>query len=153
MTLGAGLLEVLFPGRCLLCGRWLLSADSAGAPVCAECVCSLEPIQGQRCDTCGTPLVSERTTCTRCRQADFAFASHTSVFAYSGPVRDLISCLKFEGRTRLSGFFADLLAPRILSEMPGSPVIPVPGRRSKNAVELIARKLEARHGIQVLRSW
>ncbi len=151
MTLGAGHLEVLFPGRCLLCGGWLLCAGSAGAPVCAECLCSLEPIGGQRCDTCGTPLVSERTSCTRCREADFAFAAHRSIFAYSGSVRDLISCLKFEGRARLSGFFADLLAPRILTENPGVPVIPVPGRRSKNAVELIARKLEARHGIQVLR--
>ncbi len=147
----ADFLEALFPGRCLLCGRWLLAAESEGTPVCGDCLCSLAPLQARRCDTCGTPLVSEKTTCVRCRGADFAFDRHFSIFAYSGRVRDLIASFKFDKRTRLSGLFADLLGPQILAHYPGVPVVPVPGRRSADAVELIARKLESRHGIEVLR--
>jgi len=150
-SLGADFLEALFPGRCLLCGRWLLTAGADGTPACPDCLRSLDPIRGARCRICGTPLVSEREVCTRCRDADFSFASHRSIFAYSGPVRDLIACLKFEHRTRLSGFFAGLLAERIGAEHPGVPVVPVPGRTSSDAVELIAQRLHARHGITVLR--
>jgi len=148
---GAGFLEILFPGRCLLCGRWLLTSGSGGKQLCADCACSLSPIQGPRCGICGTPLVSESTTCVRCQEADFSFEAHRSVFAYCGAVRDLIACLKFERRSRLSDFFADILAPRILMSYPGVPLVPVPGHRSADAVELIARKLEAQHGITVLR--
>ncbi len=148
---GSELLEVLFPGRCLLCGRWLLAAGSSGAPVCAQCRCSLRPLRGSRCQTCGMPLVSEHGVCTRCREAGFSFASHRSLFSYSEGVRELISCLKFEHRSRLAGFFADLVAERIASDLPRVPLVPVPGRRSADAVELIARKLSAEHGITVLR--
>jgi len=97
------------------------------------------------------PLVSERGTCLRCRQAGFAFSSHRSVYAYTGAVRRLIASLKFENRRRLSAFFADVLAPRIREAHPGMPVVPVPGRKFPDAVELIARELQRRHGMTVLR--
>ncbi len=151
MKWGGEILEILFPGRCLLCGRWLLGAGSGGAPVCGECLCALAPIQGRRCEICGTPLVSELKTCTRCRSADFAFATHRSLFVYAGAARDLIASLKFEKRSRLSATFADILAPRILADHAGIPVVPVPGRSPTDAVELISRQLRARHGIPVLR--
>lgn len=147
----AEILEVLFPCRCLLCGRWLLAGRAGGMPVCGDCQCALIPLQGRRCDICGTPLISEKTTCIRCRDADFAFSRHFSLFAYSGPARDLIASLKFERRHRLSSFFADILGPRILADYPAVPVVPVPGRRSADTVELIARRLQSRHGIEVLR--
>jgi predicted amidophosphoribosyltransferase len=66
-------------------------------------------------------------------------------------VRELITCLKFEKRLRLSGFFADLVAERIAEEYEGIPVVPVPGRRGADAVELICRNLHVRHGIAILR--
>jgi competence protein ComFC len=109
------------------------------------------PLQGKRCEKCGTLLVSELRTCLRCRQAEFAFDSHRSVFAYSGAVRRLITSFKFEKRQRLSAFFADILAPRIRDAHPDLPVVPVPGRKFPDAVELIARELVARHGTRVLR--
>lgn len=147
----AGLLEVLFPGRCLVCGAWLLAAGADGTPVCPDCLCSLAPIGGARCEKCWTPLVCERGTCLRCRKAGFAFEAHRSIFSYAGAARDLIARLKFEHRFRLSSFFAGIVARRIDAEHPGIPVVPVPGRSSPDAVELIGRHLETRHGITVLR--
>ena len=147
----SGVLETIFPGRCLVCGRWLLGREHSGAPVCGDCASSLDPLGGCRCEMCGVPLVSERGTCLRCRQAGFAFSGHRSIFSYAGAVRRLITDLKFQNRTRLSTFFADFLAPRIIEAHPGVPVVPVPGREFPDSVELVARELTARHGITVLR--
>ncbi len=164
------LAEILFPGRCLLCGKWLLFAggdgsgggsgcglgdrSGNGSPVCGDCRAALEPLSGERCVVCSMPLSSERGACMRCRSADYAFDSNYSVFAYGGPVRQLISGYKFGGRTRLARFFASYLAPVIGAKFPGRPVVPVPprpNRRSPDAVERIVRLLARAHGLPVCR--
>jgi ComF family protein len=148
------LAEIIFPGRCLLCGRWLLCEGSAGLPVCAECKDGLAPIAGQRCAICSLPLAGERDLCMRCRSAGYAFERNHSLFAYAGEVRDLIVSYKLGGRVRLARLFAPLLARVIHERHPGRPVIPVPprpGRRGPDAVERIARLLEREHGLAVYR--
>lgn len=146
-----GALEALFPGRCLVCGGWMLASGPAAYPVCGKCVSSLRPISGPRCEKCGISLVSEITTCTRCRTSDFSFDSHSSLFSYHDPVKSLLAGLKFSGRTRVSRLFAELLSEPLGRLHAGSPLVPVPGRKKLDAVELIARSLQARHGIRVLR--
>lgn len=148
------LLELLFPGRCLSCGRWLLLSDSAGLPVCGECRRSLAVLAGERCGTCSAPLAGERDTCTRCRAAGFAFEKNLSVFAYAGRVRDLVIAFKIAGRTRLAGFFADHLARLARDAFPGRALVPAParpGRREPDGVERIARVLERRPGHEIRR--
>lgn len=148
------LAEILFPGRCLLCGDWLLLAGGDGLPVCHDCQASLEPLSGERCAVCSMPLSSERGTCLRCRDAAYAFDSNLSVFAYAGQVRQLISQYKFSGRRRLARLFASRLAPVIREKYPDRPVVPAPprpNRRSLDAVERIARLLEREHGFAVWR--
>lgn len=148
------LAEILFPGRCLLCGRWLLFAARAGLPVCAECQDGMAPIDGERCTICSMALAGERTVCLRCRSARYAFECNHSLFAYAGGVRDLIVSYKLGGRVRLAGLFAPLLAQVIRERHPGRPVVPVPprpGRRGPDAVERIARLLEREHGLTVRR--
>ena len=148
------LAQLIFPGRCLLCGQWLPLAAGDGAPVCAECRSALTPLSGDRCNVCSMPLSSERGICMRCREARYTFDSNVSVFAYRGAVRRLITLYKFSGRTRLSKLFASCLAPVIGGRFPGRPVIPVPPRphrRSLDAVERVARLLERDHGFALLR--
>jgi len=155
-------LELIFPGRCLLCGEWLLFRGShAGgrkasppAPVCEECASLLVPIEDRCCARCGMPLFSEEGTCIRCRRTEYAFESNRSVFEYRAVPRTLIMQLKFGGRRRLARLFADFLARMLNDSYPGLPVVPVPprpGRRSRDAIELIARRLERDHGIEILR--
>lgn len=148
---GWAVLDAVFPGRCLVCGAWLLGSGSGPSLVCPSCVSELVPVTGPRCAKCSMPLVSEIDTCMRCRHSAYAFDRSFSLFPYAGAVKTLVRELKFSGRHRLSRFFADLLAAHLSDKLTGLPVIPVPGRKKKDAVESIARSLELRHGIRVLR--
>ena len=152
VSAGAILLDVLFPGRCLLCGGWLSFPNDHPAPVCGDCRAALAPIAGDRCSKCGMPLLSERETCTRCRRTDFSFRSNRAVFPHSGPARELLARLKFEGRRRLASLFADILADEMDELRSTLPLVPVPprsGRKGPDAIELIMRSLERRHGRRV----
>ncbi len=149
------LLEGAFPGRCLLCGCWLLQHGAPGSPICTDCQASLRAIGPLRCQSCGMPLISERAVCMRCRSAAYAFRGNEALFRYAGAARELVQQLKFEGRTRVAAVFADLLAPRLAESAPGRCVVPVPprvGRKTPDAVELISRALERRHGATVIRA-
>ena len=143
------LLEAFFPGRCLLCGRWLSVSDDLFVPLCDPCRTSLVPIGSERCGKCGMGLVSERVTCMRCREADFVFESNVALFPYSRQAKELIRKLKFEGRVRLAGFFADLAAAAFRPGWERYPIVPVPsrpGRKTPDPVGRVAACLEKWHG-------
>lgn len=148
------LLEAVFPGRCLLCGRWLMFEGSRGLPLCGSCRDGLSPLSGARCTVCSMPLAGEGHVCTRCRTAGFAFGRNFSVFPYAGAARRLITAWKFAARRRLSRYFAAMLAGALQEQYPGLPLVPVPprpGRRGRDPVERLARLLEASRGVQVVR--
>ncbi len=146
---GHRLLEALFPGRCLLCGQWLSVSDDPRVPLCEPCRTSLVPIGPERCGKCGMGLVSEKVTCMRCRAADFVFESNVAVFPYSCGAKALIRKLKFEGRVRLAGLFADMAAAACSPDWGPCPIVPVPsrpGRRTPDPVGRVAACMEKRHG-------
>lgn len=77
------------------------------------------------------------------------------MFPYAGAARELVQQLKFGGRTRVAALFAELLAQALEARAPNLCVVPVPpraGRKGPDAVELVARSLERRHGVTVLRA-
>lgn len=161
------LLEALFPGRCLLCGTWLIgdegcdrpwsARESEGAlpvPLCGPCRTSLVPIGEPRCGKCGMSLVSERVTCMRCREADFVFESNIAIFPYSRQPKELIRKLKFEGRIRLAGLFADLAAAACPAEWETYPIVPVPSRPSRKSpdpADRVASSLGKHHSRTIRR--
>lgn len=152
---GGILMEVLFPGRCLLCGDWLLLAGDHCVPICDACKEKLRPLSGPRCGRCGIELISEKGTCLRCRTANYSFDSNMSLFPYSGAAKSLLTAMKFGRRTRLAPFFAAHAVDSLRACGPsGAVIVPAPprrGRRTPDAVELVARALERNHGFTVLR--
>lgn len=150
-------LELLFPGRCLLCGSSLLAADrptgTAGpfTPVCRSCLDSLQPLRGRRCRRCSAPLIAARGVCTRCRRREYHFTANLSLFAYHGPVKELLYQYKFMKRYRVAPILADFLAAAYKDHFSGLPLVPVPGRKARDHVETVCRILERKHAVPVRR--
>jgi competence protein ComFC len=147
----SGALELLYPGRCLLCGEELRFEGRPFCPVCASCLRVMHPIDAERrCRVCSLPLISEQGICTRCRNRTFAFARNLSLFEYHGDVRELLYQFKFRDRARLGSvlatFFAEAL-PRA-----GTLLVPVPGNpvsvraRGWDPMSVIAGDLARSHG-------
>jgi ComF family protein len=144
--------DVLFPGRCLLCGSWLMFAAEPGAVICSGCRTRLVPLDGERCGVCSIPLMSELGLCTRCRGTEYSFSRNHSVFAYAAELKDLVKSYKFSGRVRLSGLFAEALAAAARREFPGAPVVPAPARPGADGpdhVGRIAGIMRRKHGLTV----
>jgi ComF family protein len=153
------LLELLFPGRCLLCGGELAFNSRRGQPVCLDCRERLAPLSGmRRCAVCSLPLISESRLCTRCRRRGYEFQSNLSLFEYRGAVRELLYQYKFRNRLRLAGVLADCLARVLRADFPGVVLVPAPGnpravaRRGWDPVERICRVLEQVHGFPACRA-
>jgi predicted amidophosphoribosyltransferase len=147
-------METLFPGRCLLCGEWLLPDPAARGPLCTGCRDSMRRPEGPVCSRCGVGLISEHGICTRCREADYTFESNRALFPYTGDARRLLQALKFGGRLRLAAFFADQAAQSLGAFLHDRPIVPVParpGRRTPDPVGKVCSRLAADHGGTVLR--
>jgi ComF family protein len=158
LALSRRLMDAAFPQRCVLCRCELsLVDDAADYPVCPACVAALRPIGDPRCGTCGCRLLAGNDVCTRCRRAAFRFDSGRPLFEYAGGVRELIYLYKFESRRLVAGLFAEWAARALEEWRPAVPVVPVPGRpaaarrRGWEHVAEIARVLERRHAVDVLR--
>jgi ComF family protein len=146
-------LQVLYPGLCLLCGRPLTGgvSDAPLAPVCPSCRRLLNPVDApRRCRVCSLPLISETGLCSRCRSRRFHFVSSFSLFVYGEAVRELIYQLKFANRRSLVPLFAAVLEPLVRESFPELPIVPVPGnplavrRRGWDPMVEIARRLARR---------
>jgi ComF family protein len=153
------ILELLFPGRCLLCGAELAFRAGAGEPVCRECREALAPLaEARRCAVCSLPLISEWRLCTRCRKREYEFESNLSLFEYRDEIRELLYQYKFRNRLRLARVLAGLYARALRAVFPGAVLVPVPAspqavrRRGWDPVERICRLLEAEYGFAVSRA-
>jgi ComF family protein len=153
------ILELLFPGRCLLCGAELAFRAAHGEPLCLDCKDRLVPLAGRRrCAVCSLPLLSEKRLCTRCRKRRYEFESNLSLFEYRDEVRELLYQYKFRNRLRLAPVLAEFYARALRAAFPGAALVPVPAnpqvarRRGWDPVERICRVLERRYGFAVFRA-
>jgi len=90
----------------------------------------------------------------RCREAAYGFESNVALFAHEGQAKALLRCFKFEGRTRLTPFFAAHAADAIRGVGAFLPIVPVPPRPRRerpDPAELVARCLERGYGMDVRR--
>jgi ComF family protein len=147
------ILELLFPGRCLLCGAELAFRARPGEPVCRDCREALAPLaEARRCAVCSLPLLSEKRLCTRCRKREYEFEANLSLFEYRDEIRELLYQYKFRNRLRLAGVLAEFYARALRASFPGAVLVPAPAspqavrRRGWDPVERICRVLEREYG-------
>jgi ComF family protein len=157
--------EFFFPSGCALCGAVLVSPEEAWYGLCRSC--RRPPPAGERCGSCGRPLVSEQGFCLACRNGDERSLDRgILLYPYRGTYRRLLGAYKFGGNLGLGHFFAEKIRDVLRALPPGeaggaegtggagleteTPVlVPVPPRPGKlrrtgwDQVEYLAKLLES----------
>ena len=114
-----GLLDLVFPRRCVVC-------RAAGTWLCEACAADLHPLPDDRCRRCGAPLrragrparparsgrpARGMPACRECAGRDLAFAAASAAFCYDGPARALVTACKFRALRSLTDDMAGRAAP------------------------------------------
>ncbi|MFW6138389.1 MAG: ComF family protein [Spirochaetota bacterium] len=97
-------IDVLFPNRCVYCGRSLEESSC----ICQQCIDGMEIIQGRCCSRCGAPGMGDNG-CSQCSDFQFLFEKNESLGVFSGRLRELIHMYKFNRRSSLGRMFSKLL--------------------------------------------
>lgn len=167
-----GILDLVYPPRCLLCGQLDRPA------VCEECAATFEPVPEPVCPRCGRPVVEEGASCRHCREhlrvrgagarepADtgWAFDAARGCAIYEGAMRHGIHRLKYDGAELLGeplgAYLANrcvvdgLLPPETLHRI--GAVVPVPMHPSRertrgyNQARLLAKPVAEMLGVSLL---
>lgn len=145
---------------CVLCGKPALSVS-----LCRECRTQLDKeavhliADSKRCCNCGRPLLSEHDICTTCREKPVFknIAKAFPLFTYVLSKKKLLYSWKIGSQHNLTEVFADYTAEIMRVHFSNAVVVPVPPRPGKlrktswDQIEDLARHLEYKHGISVMR--
>jgi ComF family protein len=154
----AGLLDLVYPPRCLVCER-------PGAPVvCDACAAAFAPVPEPGCPVCGRP--QEGDECRLCALAaesgGWGFDAARGAAVYSGPMRHAVHRLKYGGAENLGEPLGAFLANRLVADglLPDAGriqgVVAVPmhtgreRRRGYNQARLIAAPVAAMLGVPLV---
>ncbi len=157
-SIAEGLIGLLFPPHCILCGTRL---DSLRI-VCAACEATLPSLSGPRCRRCGEGVADPSLDlCVRCGTQERFVDRFTSLGPYEGPWGKLVRALKFEKETTIVRFLASRMAAWVhLQEMANSfdlitfvPMSPKDRRaRGFNQAQLLARGVAKRVGLPMCKT-
>ncbi len=138
--LETGVLDLLFPPRCVGCG-------SSGSFLCTPCLSVLPYLLSPLCTKCGKPL-SCGTICYDCEKHPFTFDGIRSLSPYHGLVRQAILQFKYQNVKALAVPLAQLMGTYINSHsLPADTLVPVPlhprrlRERGYNQSSLLSREL------------
>lgn len=148
VTVGQALLDLLFPPRCVGCGR-------VGDLFCTACQAQIEPVRPPVCRRCGRPTATDEL-CPTCQHTPSDLDGIVTTAIFGHPLRAAIHHLKYKNGRRLAG----PLATRMAAFWPASGLdadllVPVPlhaarlAERGYNQSELLARVLAAAVGVPV----
>ncbi|MGC8874405.1 MAG: ComF family protein [Chloroflexia bacterium] len=144
-----GLLDLLFPPRCVAC-RW------PGSWLCPACLSGVGRVEGPVCERCGRPLLRSGL-CPSCRAGGLALDCVRAPFFFEGALQRAVHELKYRGRRVFAEPLGELLAAYLASlGWPVSTIVPVPlhprreRSRGYNQAALMARVVAGRLGWPVL---
>lgn len=142
-----------------MCGADLSAAAETWYGLCDTCRASIEQElaesrEGESCDYCGRPLISEHDRCLSCRKdAMRSWDRVTVLFPYTGKYRGLLAAYKFKKNLAAGNYFTEKIREAIAhSGYSAARIVPVPPRPGKirkagwDQVEYLARLLERNYG-------
>ncbi len=141
------LIDVLFPMKCLSCGRPIPNIRDC---ICEDCLSRIGGLK-EGCHVCSGEIREGR--CTVCEERHWYPARNLCLSEYDGIMKKMLHHYKFARRSRLARPLGDLALEALRRERWDFDLITyVPANRSKkwrrgyNQTELIARILSARTG-------
>src|SRR5260370_15238351 len=160
--LGRGLLHLIYPGRCHLCGQAL--APGSGS-LCSKCRDGLLGDSSPTCPRCAGgigPFANTTGGCPHCRNETFAFESAIRLGPYHDPWREAVLRLKHhtgEGLAELIGELWGEHSRARFDAVKADCVVPVPlhwwrrWRRGYNQSAALALGLASALGLPCHVSW
>jgi len=147
--LGRTALELLFPSRCLGCGK-------EGSLICPACREKIPIITPPICRCCGAPQ-TDGELCSACLNHKHDIDSIRSPFRFEGVIRQAIHQFKYNNLRYIAKPLAELLNNYlIVNPIPGEVLVPVPlhsrrlRERGYNQSQLLARELGKLTGLPVM---
>jgi predicted amidophosphoribosyltransferase len=107
--LKSGLVDAIFPPRCLVCTE----ATEAARGLCASCWRETHFIAGAACAKCGVPLIGEAAPgdlCDGCERRPPAWDRGRAAVVYTGTGRKAVLALKHSDRLDVAGPLAGWMA-------------------------------------------
>lgn len=142
------MLDLLFPRRCLLCGR-------LGSQLCGACRARLPRIRPPLCARCGAPSAWPVERCRECAGRRLAFFSARAALLYEERTRALVRAWKDGGLRALAAVGAELVAETVPRPcVDALTFVPADAdrrlRRGHHPAERLASELGSRWGLPVL---
>ncbi|WP_105616955.1 ComF family protein [Vallitalea okinawensis] len=142
-----GLLDLIFPPRCLLCDELLTVKERH---VCEACDIHRFINDGHRCIKCGRLVDSVEERCEVCKEVDYSFDQGFALLQYEGIIHTTFYRLKYGKRKEIGTAFGKMMAKYLEDEIDHldiSVIIPVPlhpsreMQRGYNQAGVIAKTL------------
>lgn len=147
-ALASAALDLLFPPRCVTCGR-------GGSFLCDACLAGATPVPEPQCGLCGQPIAGG-ALCVRCAESPVAGSGLRSVFVYAGPVQAAVRALKYHNMRVMAPPLGAAMARHLATwGIRPDVIIPVPlhprrlRERGYNQAELLARVLGTETGVSM----
>jgi len=139
MCLLLQLIDILYPPRCHLCGRFLYPTEGALhlKYLCAECRAALAPVTHPLCTVCGNPFpvsAGQDHLCENCLRSNPWYDLVRAPYLYSGPLMEAVQRFKYKSETHLISTLGPLLssfAGGYISHLQEILIIPVPLHRRR----------------------
>jgi ComF family protein len=148
VKLGGLALDLLFPQRCIGCGK-------EGSFLCSACQNSLPRVMPPLCPLCGRPQPSG-ILCPGCVGWQASIDGIRSPFRFEGTVRQAVYSLKYRNLRALAAPLARLMSDYLAENpVPGDVLVPVPLHRKRlrergyNQSALLAKQLGRLTGLPV----
>lgn len=98
-----GLLNLIYPHRCVVCDKIL---GDQRRSVCRGCAETIRFLEHPLCFRCGRPLEQEEEYCETCKRYEFRYDSGFAPFAYRGGIRQSLIRFKYGHRAEYASFYA-----------------------------------------------